>query len=1478
MKKITFAGLAYLVLAFPVIGASKIWLTPPSGGIQLIYIKAAPGTHLHLVDGVRDLGTVQADRSGVAKLAIPALSSGAHSLRAVKWGTGEIESEPLSIVVPARPPNRLPPSTTYTTGIHADFGASGDLHGNGWPDLILGSANGISLLPIQDGVPGRPQRLVDSTGQWVPTAVTVIDANGDGRNDVAITSTDGRVAVLFNQGGGVFSPAHHYTVGANPSAIVTADFNGDGIPDLAIANQESNTISILQGNGDGSFQSAVAIPCGYSPRALVVADFNGDGLADLATANFAGNDVSVLLGNGHGGFQAARAIAAGNGPVTLVLGDLNRDGTPDLAVLNQLDKTVSILLNDGSGNFQMATTLTGVSSLLAGDVDGDGYADLLLHVGDEIQVRLSGDSGDFDAGYSIGTVASPLLLAFEDFDHNGLSDVAVVESIGEITLLTDSSNGRSTPNPADRGFNPSPLTPKDLSPLGGSPSSTTLRTSATTASFGQSVTLTATVTPSNATGTVTFFDGSTLLAIKPLAGGQASLTTNMLLSGVRSLKALYPGNATVAASTSAVVNQTIIQPSSNGFLPVVGYATPAGPSAVTIADVNNDGKADLVVANSGTYPTYSGSVSVYRGNGDGTFQPAVTYSTGVGSSFVAVGDINGDGAPELIVANWEGTVSVLGNKGDGTFLPPRNYGTGQSPFALVLGDFNGDGTVDIAVANSGDSTVTLLLGSGTGAFTRGSSIPVGSTPQSIVVGDFNGDGNTDLAVASTAGVSVLLGNGNATFQPAVNYIAGSNPYSVVTADFNGDGRLDLAVANLDSGNVSVLLGNGDGTFRAAANYPAGINSEYVAVGDFNGDGAADLAVANFGPSSDTGGNVSILYGNGNGSFRSPQNYLAGSTPYFVAAGNLNGDATADLAVVDLNGSSVGVMLGNLDLPAYQLRFTSLPATGTTGSALMVAVQIQDAAGNVISGSSAPVTLVSTPSGVVSTVNAVSGTATFRSLSFSSPGSYTLTATSTGLVPAISSLPIATPPSLTVSGRVTSSGVGISGVTINVNGSQTTSTVSDASGNYSIGLSIGGTYTLSPTHSGYSFSPPVSFSNLNNSQTANFTAVSTAGLLFYPITPCRIADTRTGAGFSGLFGPPSLAAGATRTFPIQSSGCSIPANAGAYSFNFTVVPKGPLGLLTAWPTGQAMPNTSTLSSYTGTVMANGAIVPAGAGGAISIYVNAATDVLFDINGYFAPPGQPNGLQFYPVTPCRIADTRAGAGFSGPFGPPMMLAGGTRTFPIFSSSCGIPPTAAAYSLNFTVVPPGTLGVLTTWPTGTSMPNVSTLNSYAGNVLANAAIVPAGANGAINVYVNNATDMLFDINGYFAPPLPSGLNFYPLTPCRIADTRAGAGFAGPFGPAALAAGVERSFPVPFSTCEIPASAGAYSLNFTVVPPGPLGLLTTWPTGSAMPNASTLNSYNGTVISNAAIVPSGTNGAISLFVNNPTDVLFDINGYFAK
>jgi len=352
----------------------------------------------------------------------------------------------------------------------------------------------------------------------------------------------------------------------------------------------------------------------------------------------------------------------------------------------------------------------------------------------------------------------------------------------------------------------------------------------------------------------------------------------------------------------------------------------------------------------------------------------------------------------------------------------------------------------------------------------------------------------------------------------------------------------------------------------------------------------------------------------------------------------------------------------------------------------------------------------------------------------------------------------------------------------------------------------------------------------------------------------------------------MAAVSTRSFAIPQAHCGVPSTAQAFSLNVTVVPEGSLSYLTLWPAGQSQPFVSTLNSFGGIVVANGAIVPAGSGGSVSVYVTNPTDVILDINGYFATSSGTTSYAFYPATPCRVADTR---GATGEFGGPSMYAGEIRDFPIASGGCGLPATARGYSLNVTVVPEGYLGYLTTWPTGQPQPLVSTLNSWTGKVVANAALVPAGTNESISVYVPNPTNVILDGNGYFAAPGSAGaLKFYPVTPCRVADTRAS---EGPFGAPEMAASTIRSFPIPAGGCNIPGTAAAYSLNVTVVPSGPLAYLTTWPTGSVKPLVSTLNSFDGAVVANSAIVPAGADGAISVFVTDPTQVILDINGYFA-
>ena len=379
-----------------------------------------------------------------------------------------------------------------------------------------------------------------------------------------------------------------------------------------------------------------------------------------------------------------------------------------------------------------------------------------------------------------------------------------------------------------------------------------------------------------------------------------------------------------------------------------------------------------------------------------------------------------------------------------------------------------------------------------------------------------------------------------------------------------------------------------------------------------------------------------------------------------------------------------------------------------------------------------------------------------------------------------------------------------------------------------------------------------------------TATVPTGLRFVPVIPCRLADTREASIIAG---------GTSRAFAVPKLGCGVPDTAPAYSLNVTAVPTGPLGFLTIWPTGQARPNVSTLNSWEGVVVANAAIVPAGNDGAVSVYVSDDSHLILDINGYFDTSTGPTSYAFYPAAPCRVVDTRSP---TAQFGGPSMDSTEPRDFPIPLSTCSIPATARSYSLNVTVVPSGYLGFLTTWPTGQPQPNVSTLNSWTGKVVANAALVPGGTNESVSVYVSNPTDVIMDINGYFAQPGSAGaLSFYPVTPCRVTDTRFG---GPPFGGPEMGAQETRSYPIPTSGCNVPSTAQAYSLNVSVVPDGYLGYLTTWPAGATRPFASMLNSWDGSVVANAAIVPAGANGAVDIFVTNPTQVIIDINGYFAQ
>ncbi len=704
------------------------------------------------------------------------------------------------------------PAVSYNSGGYfTQTVAAGDFNADGKLDLALANqcndtncTNGSVTILLGNG-DGTFRAAVSYPSGGDATFVAAGDLNGDGKLDLVVANNEtNNVGVLLGNGNGTFQPVVEYASGGTQaSSLALADLNGDGHLDLAVTNFLSGNVSILLGNGNGSFQSAVSyLSGGFSVSAVVVADFNHDDKPDLAVSNLCNDPnnctnglIGVLLGKGDGTFQPAVTYSpGGQSSYSVAAADFNGDGKLDLAVSDETTG-LTVLVGAGDGTFQLGPTYDsgGLDSFFAvvADINGDGKADIVMSndcasdcsTGSVVPLIGNGN-GSFHAPAKFPTnVATFLASTAADFNHDGRPDLALAGlcgnadcSIGVVAVLLNAGNGNFAPaaNYVSGGSSPVSVAVGDFNG-----------------------------------------DGQPDIVVSNSCASTQDCSTGTL--------GVLLGNSDGTFQTALVSN------------------VPSG--ALAVGDFNGDGKLDLAItsASTGSMGGSNGSVNILLGNGNGTFASAVPFSSGAPyAQAVAVADFNGDGNLDLAIANGNcvdngvflqcgaGSVGLLLGNGDGSFKPAVLYSTiDDDSFTITTGDFNGDGKLDLAVGNGNCETpttceigtVAVLLGGGDGTFQTAVSYPAGdswpafgrASSNSVAAGDLNGDGKVDLAVSNK---NVLLGNGDGSFQAAQSYNPSAIPaVTALVADINGDAVPDLVVA--DSAYVTVLL-NDSSAFRQAA--------------------------------------------------------------------------------------------------------------------------------------------------------------------------------------------------------------------------------------------------------------------------------------------------------------------------------------------------------------------------------------------------------------------------------------------------------------------------------------------------------------------------------------------------------------------------------------------------------------------------------------------------------------------------------------
>jgi len=686
---------------------------------------------------------------------------------------------------------------TFTISNLANAFATGDFNGDGKLDVVVVTGANGNNVQVYFG-DGRGNLAAGPSAQAGPNSesIAVADLNNDGKLDLVVGGGTG-TNILLGNGNGTFRSGkalHNF----NTNTIAIGDFNHDGNADLLL-----NGVTFLLGNGDGSFQTGHDLNANYTTIPVTIGDFNGDGNLDFASLYIPTDTglVDVVLGNGDGTFQAPKVITLPNiGSGGIVSGDFNGDGKLDFAVSGCSDQycnaagVADVYLGNGDGTFQLqvftATIGYRPGAILVADFNLDGHPDILeVNSSSDFAVFIGKGDGTFDASRSWALPGGAFPAAIGDFNNDGQPDL--------LTLNYQNNN-----------------TTRILTLALGSPG------------------------PNFQAPPESFSSVADVLATGDFnEDGKLDVIASNGFNNLASV-ALGQGNGTFISRPSFAV----LPPNNSAGSFVVG-------------DFNGDHHLDLVTTSFTKY----GQIFLTLGNGNGSFNPGVRVDVGIHSNFVAAGDVNGDGKLDLVATNFgiggTGNVQVALGNGDGTFQSAISYSAGNfDPNFVSIGDLNGDGKLDLFVINSGNpGSFDVLLGNGDGTFQAPSpATTLGTYPMQPLLIDLNGDGKLDVVIQmnnSTQNLYVLLGRGDGTFQAAQIYNLTAGPSYVtgtaVVADFNSDGIIDIAVpygAVVDTAGIDILYGQSDGTFSMGPNIT--VVPGILVGGDFNGDGKPDMVFNN----------------------------------------------------------------------------------------------------------------------------------------------------------------------------------------------------------------------------------------------------------------------------------------------------------------------------------------------------------------------------------------------------------------------------------------------------------------------------------------------------------------------------------------------------------------------------------------------------------------------------------------------------------